>query len=773
MTSHIHDLPLDVCRRIATLADPTQDAVRDLLPSGLDDQAKDALASDVRGLFEGRTPDPAPERAPEPAPVPAPEPTPEPEPATSPAPSSKNQKKEPKAPMSLADQMKLLLDGDAATNTVDESDFERDPIFTQIFQRSDEAFAYSAPEGYTSPGPIKVNYSVEDPAPQDPQASQDPDVTGKESVLITWPKLPNRPKETTLYRVIAADHEAECAPGAGTELVITHGTAFRDERPNSTGLRHYMVWAYTWDGGPAGLLNAPALFIGEDVAIYPPRDVKLVESNGTVNGSWDAMPGHDEVRVYHARQGYAGRLTDPGNMLVSGVEQSGFSYRVSTRGLNYDFTLAPVVSFRGRTHTGPAIPEQKILVSAEIQKVSLITAGYQPDHNNEDQIILEWEAPPTGQVRVFLTDTAPDPELPLGQVDRGYLDDDDALGSTKWTTDDNSVPGEHVTRTLVWPADWHQVYITPVNIVEQRAWVGDSRVLQRVENITDPQLVERVSGQLITFDWPAGATHINVRTTQDRMRLDEDAYRRQGGVRLNLLNTGDKVTLTPAAIWAGKDKYADSPTEITYPGLRAYSYDLTDSPDGFPQLQIWSVGNPDANAPHFRLVHNPSRLPLHIGDGSAVTCAKDGASAGPAGQPQPTTDLYQSALPSGSLSGPEQGSQSTPGWGVTSASSQDATWWIDHTTIDGGYLRLFVDEPETPTTPASSATPAPAASPTPRAGFSAGAFGGSLGNPDAAGTGASTGTTPTSWNAATIPAIVVESVVTTKLAYPSRRKVHP
>ncbi|MDN5720495.1 hypothetical protein, partial [Corynebacterium sp.] len=60
MTSHIHDLPLDVCRRIATLADPTQDAVRDLLPSVLDDQAKDALASDVRGLFEGRTPDPAP-----------------------------------------------------------------------------------------------------------------------------------------------------------------------------------------------------------------------------------------------------------------------------------------------------------------------------------------------------------------------------------------------------------------------------------------------------------------------------------------------------------------------------------------------------------------------------------------------------------------------------------------------------------------------------------------------------------------------------------------
>ena len=681
-------------------------------PSDLDLDAElpDDQATAVRRLFAGnsaQSPDSGRPDDNDPAPDNEPDSTTDNEPPA--------EKEEPVAPAkasALAEQLMRLRAG-GARSVVDPADFETDEIFQQVFSDLDRSYDYQPPENFTSPGKVEVrreNTTVQTDAFGD-------DTT--ESVLITWPALRGRPRDTTLYRVLVADHEVEAAPGAARELIITHGTAFRDENPATSGFRHYMVWAYTWDGSIEGLLSAQALFIGEDVAIFPPRNFKLAESGGIVTGSWDSLPGHKGVRVYYARRGYAGRLETSGNQLNSGIEQSGFTHRVENRGLTYDFCLTPEIEFRGQTLTGARTPIQQKLVSADIQQVELTSAELVPSEN-EDNIMLAWTAPPTGFVRIFLTNSEPNPELSIQAIDKDYLEDDDALGSAECQHFDNrSAPGEPVMTSRNWPADWHHVYITPVNIVEERAFVGESAVLQKVDELEDTRLIERVSNQLITFDWPGGADFVDVQTQDETRRLEYSEYRRQGGIRLKLSNSGEKVSLTPKAIYDGLEEAAAAPAVIDYPGLQTYSYDLDYSGDS-PRLRVWSIGHPDARAPHFRLVYRPDRLPLSFTDGDQVFCMS--VQSPSAQYPQGTPDIHQTVLPN------EHGQS-----GVNDSSvSGHAEWWVDARGREGGYLRLFIDPQRS--TPQCAPATAPAeqdewgrsGADTGFAGISHGAFGGSL-----------------------------------------------
>lgn len=251
-------------------------------------------------------------------------------------------------------------------------------------------------------------------------------------------------------------------------------------------------------------------------------------------------------------------------------------------------------------------------------------------------------------------------------------------------------------------------------------------------------------------------------------------------------------------MYAGRDKRAEIPTVITYPGLRAYSYDLVTTPDGAMQVRIWSVGYPDANAPHFRLVHNPTRLPLFIGDGDPVTCMKIRPTTD--AERQAGTDLYQHALPSEAAFQEQHGGQdAAPGWGVVNATAEDATWWVDNTRLSGGYLRLFINDPDTdlPDRVERDAASGSTGSAVPSAGtsgththtptgFSSGAFGGSLATvPGSAGATASAGSagsafptgspgtagTTSTWHAASIPGVIIEGAVASRLAVPDRGRM--
>ncbi|MDN6242204.1 MAG: cell surface glycoprotein, partial [Corynebacterium variabile] len=73
------DVPLEVLALVATVPDPTEETVREILPE--DQSDADATAGTLAGLFHGRKPP-----RPTPTPPPGPPPPPPPQPAARPAP---------------------------------------------------------------------------------------------------------------------------------------------------------------------------------------------------------------------------------------------------------------------------------------------------------------------------------------------------------------------------------------------------------------------------------------------------------------------------------------------------------------------------------------------------------------------------------------------------------------------------------------------------------------------------------------------------------------
>lgn len=173
---------------------------------------------------------------------------------------------------------------------------------------------------------------------------------------------------------------------------------------------------------------------------------------------------------------------------------------------------------------------------------------------------------------------------------------------------------------MPWPPDWYEVYITPVNFNDADAWVGESKVLQRVQSIEDDQfrLIERVDSQLITFDWPKGATAVEYSTNREHDQIREEDYDLQGGIRLHLDQHGDTVRLKPYAVFAGKRTEGDERV-IQYEGLRPVTYDFeVDYAQGQIGVFLWSLGNGDKRQFSCQVVYRADRLPLFPEDGEAL-----------------------------------------------------------------------------------------------------------------------------------------------------------
>lgn len=652
----LSEIPLPVLRDIAALPDPTRDQVSAALP----ENARH-LADDIVALLNGRPASaPAfPEPEPEPEPV-IPEPVfpdPAPTPTASPAPSTGSSLHD--LARALEAEVKGRTAAEAARQQVDPALFlDVDP---DLFAR----YQYGLSPDHQAPG-ITVEHL---PAPLD----EDGGSTGRGSVLISWQPLEVPAGQQVVYRVVAADREVIASPDGQRTLVTTLGTAFLDEDPGTSGVRHYMVWANILQTSLTEALRSQPTLVGERMVVFPPENFQLVESKGTITGTWDPLPGHAEMRVYAKPEQAPVAMRDPGNQVINGVSDRRFIYEAAERGRNYLFQLVPTAEFRGSLILGEGSAELRQATSADIGQVELHTPQLFNDGRNE-RIMLSWTAPPTGSVKIFLSQIAPRPTLTVAPVEYAWIEDDPAFIGEIPTDTSEAPAGSTADTTMTWPEGWHEVYITAVNIVGDKAWAGPSKVMQRVSPIGEARLVERLSSQLITFDWPAGARMVQIETSNSptsRELLEED-YRRQGGVRVQLERTGEEVTLTPKSFYAGRDTTAE-PTHLRYRGLKTYSYDLRQV-EGGTQLIIWRNESEDRNPPRFTLVHNPTSLPLHPHDGQSLRCANvqdilDGRQAtGP-------VIVATHGLPKGR---PENGT------------ADEVTWWVEMPTPATGYVRLFL-----------------------------------------------------------------------------------
>lgn len=495
------------------------------------------------------------------------------------------------------------------------------------------------------------------------------EVEPKKAFLYWEPvEIPDKP--VVMYRVIGADTEQARSPENGTTMVVTKGTAFEEQLDPLAGMRHYMVWAYAGKT-VADIFDAQPVLVGEQALALPPMDFSIAETGGIVTGTWTPLKGHSNVAVFVRQRGSEEPLDSPIHQLRVGVDARSFSYTVPVRGATYEFQVFPEITFGGHTMRGEGSHIETRTISADIEAVELLSV-FPMSKEGKDVIILNWIAPPTGEVKIYLTQSEPAPDLIGKAVDSVYIHDDDALGSTEWIATIESEPGEEVHRELIWPAGWSQVFCVPVNVVGEQSLVGHYQAVNRVENITEYSLVQRVDSQLITFDWPDGAQLVEVACRQgDAKELIEEDYRRQGGIRVHLNPFGDEVTLTPKSIYAGLTTKAN-PTVINYPGLKTYAYkiDRTEADKNYAVLWVWRVGTEDRHPPQFMLTHNPERFPLYPSDGQPVELAE--IQENEFGRPGQW--MLPSTLP---------GSQAE-------ARAQGAGWAANTQGLTSGYLRLFI-----------------------------------------------------------------------------------
>jgi hypothetical protein len=181
-----------------------------------------------------------------------------------------------------------------------------------------------------------------------------------------------------------------------------------------------------------------------------------------------------------------------------------------------------------------------------------------------------------------------------------------------------------VLRDVPWPDDTYRVHFTPVTELNGWAQVGLTRAASRLGAIGELRCVERTAEQVITFEWPPGATEVWLYRgragTAHAPVLDErdqgftrEQYERTGGIRMQLDPRGEAVHLQPVLyVKDGPPKQGEI-ASLEYPGLVRLCYQATTQlrRDGRVDVAVQMWGDrDDITPPPFALVHNPQRLPL-------------------------------------------------------------------------------------------------------------------------------------------------------------------
>lgn len=537
---------------------------------------------------------------------------------------------QPAQPVNWAAQWEQLQAKKKAKTQVNEADYV--PLPPSVFEAP---YQFLQPEGWVPP---EVFYEIEVPEEDadsaeagdaagadledqygvEPEPEEDDDI--RHPVRIWWSPLEHEPDEQVLYRVVAEDKVMNASPDDGETLQITQGTAYRDDNPGASGLRHYAIWAYKGHD-LAEIAMAQPVFMGEVAVVYPPSNVKVSTIQGAIQVSWDLLPGHSNAVVYACKDNakdplstqYEQMVDDSGRKATIPVQEAGQTMIISLQGQ---------AEFRGDSvqSNDKLAVQRSIKLASELEKMELVGCE-RSVVNGHDHITVRWTSPKTGEVKIYFTPTAPPAEFRTRAVTKTYVED--ALASAISETRGATEAGSEQSTTVPWPSEWYEVYVTPVNFNEADAWVGESKVLQRVQSIGEDQcrLIERVDSQLITFDWPKGAKAVEYSTNREQDQIREEDYDLQGGIRLHLDQHGDTVRLRPYAIFAGKRTEGEERV-IPYGGLRAVTYDFEFDPQqGTAAVYLWSIGNGDKRPFSCQVVYRADRLPLYAEDGEALDIA--------------------------------------------------------------------------------------------------------------------------------------------------------
>jgi hypothetical protein len=465
--------------------------------------------------------------------------------------------------------------------------------------------------------------------------------TGEQAVEMSWPPYQPgdaEPDSFVVYRVVSAEQHNPYSPDRAQFVGATTTTSMRDTQPPASTVRRYQVWVNT-GGSLSEALAAQPVLHAEGTRPSPVQNLAIGEDSGRVVGQWTVFPGASAVHIYRIPAGDAAGNELQYRIFAGSDNLHGFVDPDAEPGRRYIYRTRCEVVVDGTVRLSEAA-QAEVRVSAVLAPVDdLSLIPQDPDSTVWD---LAWSAPKAGQVLIFRTKEGPSAgaeaaELPETALEQAGLLPDTRLAHPISDGLDPDGRRRSVIAGVPWPSGWSRAYFTPVTVLAGRARLGKTISTVRAGAITDAQLAEYCTNQVLTFAWPEGAAAVSIHLApkghDPRMGLSgrffeiafEDYHKFGGRQFVNELPSGGcSLHLAPVAFSAGR-RISGPITTIEYAGLLRlwYSVHIDRDRAGDPLRASLTIrAERDViGSPPFVLINNPDRIPLSINDGEPIDVA--------------------------------------------------------------------------------------------------------------------------------------------------------
>lgn len=474
---------------------------------------------------------------------------------------------------------------------------------------------YEYGESAVSPGPVTIK-------------------TTPDGRRLTYEPFVAEAGKLVVYRVVSGDDVEPYKPEVGDLVAVTTALQVEDNRDLVSAVRHYQVWCHVGVDLEDARRNQPFLLArGEEVS--PVDEFMVTEDEGRVIGQWSVHPGTRAVRVYRIRlEGAGPRGNDPQNRICADQPNlTGFADTEAERGTRYLYRAEAEVPV-GASVRLSSPRQQEILVSIVLSGIDDLDIVVSDDHSEFD---LSWTTPTNGQVKVYRSETPPQPGLEGSEMAeaalalQGFGEDARIKHPVTATAD----PRRSGMKGVPWPARWERIYLTPVTSLAGTARIGVTQVETRpLPPVANPEIVERFDAQVVRFGWPAGAAAVQafvggsstppeeiVARGQPWAEINAAHYRRDGGFIFprRLTPNGCTVCLTPVNYSRG-ELVRGQISALKYPGLHRMRYQLTTVDDPARSIRmLWLDTDLDIDSTIVLvMVNRLDRFPLSADDGDPV-----------------------------------------------------------------------------------------------------------------------------------------------------------
>lgn len=461
-----------------------------------------------------------------------------------------------------------------------------------------------------------------------------------------------------VYRVVTSEVELPYSPDEFSEVAVTEKSSVVDQEPPMSAIRYVTVWAYPRPASGSVVVEQPILLAVTE-HVHQLEVERLALDGTTVVGRWRRPIGATRVVLARLPAHEAGRALATGGwrqyrILEDRDNLGGFTDADLVPGQTYRYV--GVVEVQSGTQVYQSVPTvRSVSVPARLAPVRdlRVTEHHEGGRSTFD---VRWTDPGGGVVEVYRTQDHPTSGLEeevdlthdmleaIGLAPAAEVVHPVVEGRGPNGTDD----GTRSINGVAWPEgpDWERAYFTPVTVIGERVRVGRTVVATRTTTIDDIRVVQRATRQIVTFSWPGEAAEVGLYVTAlgaavpeqtgPAARIDRDRYRDFGGFVLDrpLPPQGCTLHLVPVSYYRGEAVVGQA-TSVNHGWYVLLRYELRRKAVGRRcDITVHVVGGGELiRPPAFVLVHNPERLPLHRGDGSAVVVVPEGAPEGSAGSP--------------------------------------------------------------------------------------------------------------------------------------------